>query len=290
MTHTSSPPSEASGRHALFTNNNNLTFKDVHTTAVKMPFYNKKRLLGLVVIRPICLLIGLLLSFTLCFTNMYNLLTTARLDTILVLPENDKGYYYKIRCWTAHEDHASGVISQMNKALFMFQIIQMFAQVILIPQKRWARTAKTLSIALISATLAGVMAILVKARLLVKELDATGPFPEVEEYCSTARAQSRRDFDIWSASKTSRIRPLVIICTLDCALKVSIMMIFFVFPSSIRIPIPFEPIVTGSKTQSTCEDDVRYPENGPVSELWKKARHRALSKSDVSKYSISYKY
>lgn len=256
-----------------------------------MPFYNKKYFLGLAVNRSIYALISFCLSITLCFTNILNLLTTRHLDTIpVIVPEDDRSYIYKIRCWTAREHHASVVISQMTKALFMFQIIQMFAQVILIPQKRWARTAKTLSIALIIATLAGVMAVLVKARPLVKELEATGPFPEVEEYCSTARAQSRRDFDIWSASDTSRVRPLVIICILDCALKVSIMMIFFVLPSSIRIPIPFEPIVTGSKTESTCEDDVRYPENGTVSELWKKARHRALSTSDVSKYSISYKY
>lgn len=242
--------------------------------------------LGLAISRPLPLLLILLVPCGLCVLRLLNLLWRKELDTIPMFKEDRDGNYVvlQIRCFVAHEDHASWVISRMAKSLLIFETVQLFAQAVLISQKRWARTAKTLSILLIAATLACVIAITIKARNLMSVLRGPGPLPEYEEYCSEFRASISSHYDIRNTSDNSGVRPAVIACTVDCVLKVFLILFLFVLPTSIKISVPFEPMVTGPKSRSTAESDVNFPETGPISEAWKNAHRRSLSRSHVSKY------
>ncbi|KAK2697758.1 hypothetical protein QWA68_002720 [Fusarium oxysporum] len=221
-----------------------------------------------------------------CMIALQGLSNRIHLDTIHVLSQSDLRFY-ELTCWSPHEDHASGVISQMADALLILLTVQLVPQAILIAQRRWARTAKALSLALTSATLAFLLAILVKTSLLVKDLEATGPFPQLEQYCSTPRAESRARFEFRNDTDESEVQGVVILCAFDCAYKIVLVMFLFVLPTPMRIPIPFEPIVTGSKAHCLSEDSLIPPETGPVSKAWKNARQLSLSRGDACTALIS---
>lgn len=256
-----------------------------------MPLYSH---LGLAISRPLYLFIFLSVVYVPCAFELFFLSWKTNPDTVPLFTKDGDGNYVvlQIRCYAAHEVHASGVISNIARSLLIFQAIQLFAHAVLISQKRWARTAKTLSILLISTTLVCVIALTIKAWNFIKVLQGPGPFPEWEEHCSESRAELSRYYDIRNTSADSIIsgvRPVVIICVVDCALKFFLILLLFVLPTSIKIPVPFEPIVTGPKARSPVENDVNFREMGPASEAWKKFHRRSLSRDHVSRYN-PYKY
>jgi DNA-binding protein H-NS len=255
-----------------------------------MPLYSHP---GLAISRPLPLFFVLSGTFAASAWQLYLLSWRKNLDTVSLLTVDGDGNYdvLEIRCYVAREDHVSEVISTMAEFLLIFQAIQLFAQAVLISQKRRARIAKTLSILLISVTLACVIAITIKARNLVKVLQGPGPLPEWETHCSEARGISSRFYDVWNTSDTwdvSGVRPVVIACAVDCALKLFLILCLFVLPTSIKIPIPFEPIVTGPKARSLVQSDGSFPEMGPVSEAWKNFHCRSLSRDHVSEFNVRY--